>query len=116
MIMRYICKYFAVVALDEKIGLLKYDQYILLLKNKYLNAPNEDIVLESLEYWISSQKNFQMEALDFDQTNLSNDSGSSFKRLQELINNINWPILSLNIIMKILSKPNGVLKKYNIIR
>ena len=37
MIMRYICAYFNTEALDVKIGLLTYEQFILLLKNKFIN-------------------------------------------------------------------------------
>lgn len=36
--------------------------------------------------------------------------------MQELIDNINWPILSLNVIIKIISRPGGQLKKFRIIQ
>jgi hypothetical protein len=36
--------------------------------------------------------------------------------LEELIENINWPILSLNAIIKMVSKPQGLLKKFQLIR
>jgi len=45
MIMRYICAYFNTEALDVKIGLLTYEQFILLLKNKFINLPNEDVAV-----------------------------------------------------------------------
>jgi hypothetical protein len=50
--MRYICAHFQFVANDPLIGLLKYEQLVLLLKNKFVNATNEDVVLFSLENWI----------------------------------------------------------------
>ena len=58
MIMRYICAYFNQVAIDPKIGLLKYEQLILLLKNKYINVPNEDIVLNAVDNWVLMNSSF----------------------------------------------------------
>jgi hypothetical protein len=66
MILRYISVYFATLPLDMSIGLLRYDQLVVLLKNKFLNAPNEDVILEYLEYWIEGNDNFRVNALEFD--------------------------------------------------
>jgi hypothetical protein len=66
MILRYISVYFSSVPIDQSIGLLKYDQLVVLLKNKFLNAPNEDVILESLEYWLQGNDNFRVNALEFD--------------------------------------------------
>ena len=37
---------------------MKYEQFILVLKNKFVNIPNEDIVLLALELWISTNNQF----------------------------------------------------------
>ena len=66
MILRYISVYFATLPMDQSIGLLRYDQLVVLLKNKFLNAPNEDVILEYLEYWIEGNDNFRVNALEFD--------------------------------------------------
>lgn len=95
MILRYICAYFSILCKESLLGLLSYDQLKILYKNKYLNAPNEDGVLDSLESWISSNENFKLNAYEFDQDHLSNDNGKAYKELVDLSNNINWPILSL---------------------
>lgn len=95
MILRYICAYFSVLCRDSTLGLLSFEQLKLLFKNKYLNAPNEDGVLEALENWISMNENFRSNALEYDQDMVSNDSGHAYKELVELSNNINWPTLSL---------------------
>ena len=60
MILRYISNYFASLCkgLENgsetpiKIGILKYETLILLLKHKYLNAPSEDVILLALEAWM----------------------------------------------------------------
>jgi hypothetical protein len=117
MILRYISVYFSTLPIDQSVGLLKYDQLVVLLKNKFLNAPNEDILLEFLECWLEGNDNFRVYALEFDQNQFSSrDNGLCFKQLQELIENINWPILSLNVIMKIISKPGGQLKRFKLIQ
>ena len=80
MILRYISVFFSSLPLDNSIGLLKYDQLVVLLKNKFLNAPNEDIILEFLEYWIEGNDNFRVNALEYDQNNYcSRDNGLCYK-------------------------------------
>lgn len=36
--------------------------------------------------------------------------------MEELINNINWPIISLACLMKTVCKPRGTLKQFTLIR
>lgn len=112
MILRYISTFFALLVSDPFISHLSYEQFILLLKNKYINAPNEDIVLQGLENWITGNQHFRMQALEYEQNRTSDDNGKAYKQLQELVDNnvINWPALSIRQIVKIIVKPAGNLK------
>lgn len=116
MILRYICSYFTLFTKDPEIGILSYDQLKLLLKNKYLNAPSEDCVVDALENWISNNEVFKVNALEYDQDRKSNDNGRCYNQLVDLSKNINWPILSLEMLVKILAKPSGTLKKFKFIQ
>lgn len=74
MILRYIAEYFDRLTLDDpRIGLIRYDQFVILLKNKYLNACNEDVIVSSVEAWISGNPEFMENALEHDNTHVSND-------------------------------------------
>lgn len=53
MIMQYICVYFHQLVFDKQIGLIKYEQFILILKNKYVSVRNEDLVICGLENWLA---------------------------------------------------------------
>lgn len=44
------------------------------------------------------------------------DNSTSFKQLEELISNVNWPLVSLSQLMKISCRPQGCLKQFNLIR
>jgi hypothetical protein len=37
-----------------------------ILKNKYLNAPNEDIILDAIESWMEGNKIIMINSLQFD--------------------------------------------------
>ena len=63
MILRYISVYFRNLTSDPKIALLQYDHLTVLLKNKFLNAPNEDFILEVLERWIEGNDGFRVKAI-----------------------------------------------------
>lgn len=58
MVLRYICTHFSSLKMDERIGLVPYEQLILLFKNKYLHAPSEDVVVEAIEYWLRGNPEF----------------------------------------------------------
>lgn len=51
-----------------------------------------------------------------DQWNMSTDDGESFKQLEELINNVNWPLVTLTQIVKVVTSKNGILKSINTVR
>jgi hypothetical protein len=63
MILRYINEHFSSISIDHRIGLLKYDQFLVILKNKYLNAPNEDIILDAIESWMEGNKILMINSL-----------------------------------------------------
>ena len=63
MILRYISVFFRNFVNDPKISILKYDQLIVLLKNKFLNAPNEDEILEVIEKWLEGRVEFRIKSL-----------------------------------------------------
>ena len=66
MILRYISVYFRNFVTDPQISILKYDQLIVLLKNKFLNAPNEDEVLDVIEKWLEGRTDFRIKSLHDD--------------------------------------------------
>lgn len=115
MILRYICACFSTLYRDQNIGILSYDQLKLLFKNKYLNAPNEDMIIEALENWMTTNEIFKFNAAAFEKDKISSDGGVAFKELQELMENINWPILSLESLIRLISKPHGAMKRFNIV-
>ena len=82
----------------------------MLLKNKYFDLPNEDLIISALEFWISGDKNWIIKALDYDLNQESEDDGCAYNQMMELINNINWPAVSLQTILKIVTTPHGYLK------
>ena len=90
--------------------MLKFESFLLLLKNKYLNLPNEDLIICALEFWISRDKNWIISALEYDSNEQSEDNGFAYNQMMELINNINWPVVSLNALLKIVTAPYGYLK------
>ena len=96
MILRYINEHFCSIPIDHRIGLLKYDQFLVILKNKYLNAPNEDIILDAIESWIEGNKLIMINTLQYDRDGVSEDNGNSLRQILELFNNVNWPLVSLN--------------------
>lgn len=63
MILRYITQHFASLDLDERVGLIPYDQFVMLFKNKFLHAPNEDTITEALEMWLQGNTEFTRHAL-----------------------------------------------------
>ena len=115
MILRYICAYFSTLYSDPAIGILSYDQLKLLFKNKYLNAPNEEMIIEALETWMTANEIFRFNALGYEKDKTSSDGGIAYKELQELMDNVNWPILSVESLIRLLSKPHGAMKRFDII-
>ena len=74
MILRYIAEHFDQLPLDDpRIGLIRYDQFIILLKNKYLNATNEDMIVSAVDAWVSGNPEFMENALEHDNTRVSDD-------------------------------------------
>ena len=53
--------------------MLGFESFLLLLKNKYLNLPNEELIICALEYWISGDKNWITSALEYDMNHESTD-------------------------------------------
>ena len=116
-ILRYIAEHFGSLKLDDpSLSLIRYDQFMVLLKNKYLNASNEDLIVEAVEAWISGNSKFMTNALEHDHTGVSDDQGLCFNQIEELVNNINWPMVTLSCLMKTLCRPQGALKQFTLIR
>ena len=80
MILRYITFYFASLQLN-KISLLKYEQFIIILKHHHLFAPNEDTVLEAFEHWVAGNDSFKINAIEQEMSGESSDMGKSLKQL-----------------------------------
>ncbi len=51
----------------------------MILKNKYLNAPNEDIILDAIESWMEGNKIIMINSLQFDWEGVSEDNGNSLR-------------------------------------
>jgi hypothetical protein len=56
--MRYICANFSNLALDAKISYLKFDQLVMILKNKFVGITSEDIVINAIENWMVGNPKF----------------------------------------------------------
>ena len=56
--MRYICTNFSNLALDAKISYLKFDQLVMILKNKFVGITSEDIVINAIENWMVGNPKF----------------------------------------------------------
>lgn len=110
-ILQYICCNFHSVVFDAKIGILKYDQLIMILKNKFINLINEDHLLLALDNWVSYNGAFLQQVMDYERQGFAADGDQSFKQLNELIDNVNWPIVSIEALIQLMLKPNGVLKR-----
>lgn len=49
-------------------------------------------------------------ANEYDLKQQSEDGGAAYNQVMELITNINWPVVSLNKLLKIVTTPGGYLK------
>lgn len=116
MIIQYICCFFNSVAFDPKIGILSFEQLIMILKNKFINLSNEDHLLIALDNWISYNTSFLQNIMDHESQGWSKDNGVAIKQLQDLIDNVNWPIISVEALIQVLLKPNGVMKRLSTIQ
>jgi hypothetical protein len=116
MILRYITYYFAALPLDSGSQQIPLELVLIILKNKYLNAPNEDLIVKFVDHWVGGHSQMLSQAIEHEQSNLSPDGGYSFRQLEELIDNINWPLVSLETIMEMLISPMGSVKQLNFVR
>ena len=62
MILRYICTFFSTLPMDQSISLLSYDELINLMRNKYLDLPNENLILTAIEQWLRGNSLLRMNA------------------------------------------------------
>lgn len=90
------------VAEDLLIGVLTYDQLILILKNKNCSISNEDIALTALENWVAYNPTFYNNVCNFQLNKQSADNGVSFNQLVEIADNIIWAIVSLPRLLTLL--------------
>ena len=87
---------------DPLIGVLTYDQLILILKNKNCSVANEDVALTALENWVAYNSTFFTNVCHQQQHNQSADRGASYNQLVEIADNIIWAIVSLPRLLALL--------------
>lgn len=48
--------------------------------------------------------------MEFETSEISSDNGASQKQLVDLIDTVNWPIISIEALVQLLIRKNGILK------
>jgi hypothetical protein len=95
-ILGFIATHFAEVAKCSKISLLKHDQLLLILRNKYVHLPKEDIAVTALDTWLASNQILLAQQPEV---------------VNKLVECINWPAVELGGMVEMLKRQGGCLKK-----
>ena len=67
----------------------------MILKNKFVGINLEDSVLNAIETWLIGNPKFCQLVYEQDQYRVSTDNSATYKQFEQMLENVNWPFVSL---------------------